>query len=101
MAARTRRPNRPAIGHESRKGATVKPIYLDYLATTPLDPFVVEAMEPFLREHFGNPSSAHAYGNTAHDALIHARAQVAGLIGALGPRRSSSLAALAKRPTKP
>ena len=60
----------------------MKPIYLDYNATTPLDPAVSAAMEPFLREHFGNPSSMHAYGQTAHDAAVHARAQVAGLLGA-------------------
>ena len=58
------------------------PIYLDYNATTPIDPAVIEAMLPFLREHFGNPSSTHAYGKTAHDAVEHARGQVAALIGA-------------------
>jgi len=60
----------------------VKPIYLDYNATTPLDPLVVDAMEPFLREQFGNPSSTHAYGQVAHEAIVHARAQVARLLGA-------------------
>lgn len=58
------------------------PIYLDYNATTPLDPAVLDAMLPFLQTHFGNPSSAHAYGKTAHNAIEHARAQVASLIGA-------------------
>lgn len=58
------------------------PIYLDYNATTPLDPAVVEAMLPYLRDHFGNPSSTHPYGKTAHDAVDHARAQVAALLGA-------------------
>jgi cysteine desulfurase len=58
------------------------PIYLDYNATTPIDPAVLDAMLPYLREHYGNPSSAHAYGKTAHDAIEVARAQVAGLIGA-------------------
>jgi cysteine desulfurase len=58
------------------------PIYLDYNATTPLDPAVVEAMLPYLHREFGNPSSAHAYGKTAHDAVEHARQQVAELLGA-------------------
>jgi cysteine desulfurase len=57
-------------------------IYLDYNATTPLDPGVVDAMLPYLREHFGNPSSAHAYGKIAHDAVERARGEVASLIGA-------------------
>jgi cysteine desulfurase len=61
---------------------SVSPIYLDYNATTPLDPAVIDAMTPYLREHFGNPSSSHVYGKTAHDAIERARAQVAGLIGA-------------------
>jgi cysteine desulfurase len=58
------------------------PIYLDYNATTPLDPAVIEAMLPYLREHFGNPSSTHAYGKSAHDAVERARGQVAELLGA-------------------
>jgi cysteine desulfurase len=58
------------------------PIYLDYNATTPIDPAVVEAMLPYLRDHFGNPSSAHALGKRAHDAVEQARRQVAGLLGA-------------------
>ncbi len=58
------------------------PTYLDYNATTPLDPAVVEAMLPYLQTHFGNPSSTHAYGKTAHEAVERARAQVAALIGA-------------------
>lgn len=58
------------------------PIYLDYNATTPIDPAVVDAMLPFLRGHFGNPSSGHAYGAAARDAVAHARKQVADLIGA-------------------
>jgi cysteine desulfurase len=56
------------------------PIYLDHNATTPLLPAVVDAMLPYLRAHFGNPSSAHVYGRRAHDAVEHARAQVAALL---------------------
>lgn len=58
------------------------PIYLDYNATTPLDPAVLEAMLPYLQTHFGNPSSTHTYGKRAHDAVELARAQVAGFLGA-------------------
>jgi cysteine desulfurase len=53
------------------------PIYLDHNATTPVLPEVVEAMLPYLREHFGNPSSGHPYGRRAHDAVEAARAKVA------------------------
>jgi len=58
------------------------PIYLDYNATTPVDPAVLDAMLPYLRGEFGNPSSAHGLGNRAHDAVEAARAEVAVLIGA-------------------
>ena len=59
------------------------PIYMDYGATTPVDPRVVEAMIPWLREHFGNPASrSHAWGWEAEDAVEKARAQVADLVGA-------------------
>ncbi len=58
------------------------PIYLDYNATTPVDPEVVEAMLPYLRGHFGNPSSDHLYGQRAAEAVARARGEVAGLIGA-------------------
>ena len=58
------------------------PIYLDYNATAPLDPAVVEAMLPYLREHFGNPSSTHEYGKSAHVAVVLARQRVADLLGA-------------------
>jgi cysteine desulfurase len=57
------------------------PIYLDYNATTPVDGRVLEAMLPYLRENFGNPSSDHVYGHTARQAVATARAQVAELIG--------------------
>jgi cysteine desulfurase len=57
-------------------------IYLDYNATTPVDPAVLEAMLPYLRDHFGNPSSTHEYGRSAHDAVEQARKEVAELLGA-------------------
>jgi len=56
------------------------PIYLDHNATTPILPEVVEAMLPYLREHFGNPSSSHVYGRRAHDAVERARGHVAALL---------------------
>ena len=56
-------------------------IYLDYNATTPLLPEVVDAMLPYLREHFGNPSSGHSPGRRAHEAIERAREQVADLLG--------------------
>jgi cysteine desulfurase len=59
-----------------------RPIYLDYNATTPVDPDVFAAMRPYLEREFGNPSSGHPYGQAARDALEHARRQVAGLLGA-------------------
>jgi cysteine desulfurase len=59
------------------------PIYMDYGATTPVDPRVVDAMIPWLREHFGNPASrSHAWGWEAEAAVEKARDQVADLIGA-------------------
>ena len=59
------------------------PIYMDYGATTPCDPRVVDAMVPWLREHFGNPASrSHAWGWEAEAAVEKARVQVADLIGA-------------------
>ena len=61
---------------------SVKPIYLDYNATTPIDPAVLKAMLPFFKEHFGNPSSGHYYGKSAKEAVNKAREQIAKLIGA-------------------
>ena len=59
------------------------PIYMDYSATNPVDPRVVDAMIPWLREHFGNPASrSHAWGWEAEEAVEKARADVAALIGA-------------------
>ncbi|MGQ9545582.1 MAG: cysteine desulfurase NifS [Dehalococcoidia bacterium] len=57
-------------------------IYLDYAATTPTDPEVIKAMEPYFSEVFGNPSSIHSYGQEARQAVEEARAKVAKLIGA-------------------
>jgi cysteine desulfurase len=57
-------------------------IYLDHAATTPLDPEVLEAMLPYLREEYGNPSSVHGFGQRARGAIDEARAKVAALIGA-------------------
>jgi cysteine desulfurase len=59
----------------------MKRVYLDYNATTPVDPRVADAMWPFLREDFGNPSSLHTFGFEAKEAVETARAQVAGLLG--------------------
>lgn len=57
-----------------------KPIYLDYNATTPHDPEVIQAMRPFLETEFGNPSSAHRYGIKPKQAVETARRQVAGIL---------------------
>ena len=60
-----------------------RPIYLDYSATTPVDPVVVEKMVPWLYEHFGNPASrSHAFGWEAEEAVENARKQVAELVNA-------------------
>lgn len=72
------------------------PVYLDNNATTPVAAEVLEAMLPYLREHFGNPSSSHVYGRTALQAMETARAQVGDLLGAhpdeiVFPRRTSGL----------
>ena len=59
------------------------PVYLDYSATTPIDPRVVEAMLPYLTEKFGNPASrSHQYGWDAEAAVENARAEVAALVNA-------------------
>jgi cysteine desulfurase len=57
-------------------------IYLDHNATTPVDPRVLDAMLPFLRDDFGNPSSLHWFGQRARGAVEEARARVAALVGA-------------------
>src|SRR5688572_5168870 len=59
------------------------PIYLDYSATTPVDPRVADKMIPYLTEHFGNPASrSHAFGWKAEEAVEEARAHVAALLNA-------------------
>jgi cysteine desulfurase len=57
-------------------------LYLDHNATTPVDPRVLDAMLPFLREQYGNPSSLHSFGQRARAAVEEARAHVAALVGA-------------------
>ena len=66
---------------KTHPGLEQGPIYLDYNATTPVDPVVVEAMLPYVSVHFGNPSSSHSYGYKAHQAVGLAREQVAQLLG--------------------
>ena len=60
---------------------TMRRIYLDYNASTPIDPVVAAAMRPFLEDHYGNPSSGHWAATTAKIALETARGQVAALLG--------------------
>jgi len=59
----------------------LKPIYLDYNATTPIHPDVADAMMPYLRREFGNPSSSYQYGTESRKAVQDARARVADLLG--------------------
>ena len=63
----------------------MQPIYLDYNATTPVDPAVSEAMQPYILHHYGNPSSTHAYGRATKEAVESARARVAALLGCAAP----------------
>src|SRR3989442_2603297 len=68
--------------HSKRLGVlTMRRIYLDYNASTPIDPFVAAAMKPFLADHYGNPSSGHWAAAGAKAALETARGQVAALLG--------------------
>ena len=60
----------------------MKPVYLDYAATTPLDTRVLTAMQPYLTEIYGNPSSLHSFGQAARRGIARAREQAAALIGA-------------------
>lgn len=59
----------------------MKTIYLDYNASTPVDPAVLEAMLPYFKNQYGNPSSTHSYGLPLKSAIQNARAQVANLLG--------------------
>jgi len=59
----------------------IHPIYLDYAATTPADPRVLEAMRPYFADSFGNPSSVHRYGQAAEAAVDSARETVASVLG--------------------
>jgi cysteine desulfurase len=63
----------------------MQPIYLDYNATTPIDPVVAEAIQPYILYHYGNPSSTHAYGRATKEAVESARARVAVLLGCTAP----------------
>src|SRR5712691_9965795 len=60
----------------------MRKVYLDHSATTPVDPRVVAAMLPYLKERFGNASSVHFFGQEARAAVDRARREVAALIGA-------------------
>ena len=60
----------------------MRSIYLDYNATTPIAPTVQEAMAPFLKEHYGNPSSLHPLGRACHEAVEDARGSIAALLRA-------------------
>ncbi|MFC7884767.1 cysteine desulfurase family protein [Streptomyces sp. NPDC057376] len=75
---------RPGGDLPPHPGLAGGPVYLDYNATTPVDPRVAEAMWPHLTDFFGNPSSNHPFSQEPRRALAEARAQVASLIGA-GP----------------
>src|SRR4029079_7518632 len=77
--SRARSSGRPWV----RWPVPAKPLYLDYHATTPVDPRVLAEMLPFFTEKVGNPhSKQHAWGWESRDAVEHARAQVAALINA-------------------
>ncbi len=58
----------------------MEPVYLDYNATTPIDPSVADAMLPFIHEHFGNPSSSHVFGMRAKRAVEEARSYIAKML---------------------
>jgi selenocysteine lyase/cysteine desulfurase len=71
------------ISDSAIKGNTMKTLYFDYSATTPVDPRVAAKMIPYLTEHFGNPASrSHPYGWEAEKAVEEARGEIAALVGA-------------------
>lgn len=70
-----------AVHHKSNHKVADERIYLDNAATTPLDPEVLEAMMPYLTQHFGNPSSIYSYGRETRLAIENARKSVAKLLG--------------------
>jgi cysteine desulfurase len=89
-----RRPSRVSSASEKCKGCNTitpgiqgdgcqmrRPVYLDYNATTPLAPEVIDAMRPFMETEFGNPSSSHCHGITPRRAVEAAREQTAALLG--------------------
>ena len=78
LSARARRKRRSAPGQH---GPAAPPIYLDYHGTSPIFPEVTEALHPFTFEHFGNPSSSHAFARPCKAALEVARGRVASLLG--------------------
>ena len=82
MCSRTGAARKPRW-REKEKRSMKFPIYLDYSATTPVDPRVAQKMIPFLTEHFGNPASrSHAFGWAAEEAVEEARGHVAALLNA-------------------
>lgn len=80
-AATTRRVGEGSIGARLSGSTHDTCVYLDYNATTPIFPEVAAAMEPFLWEHFGNPSSGHAFARPCKTAVDVARSQVARMLG--------------------
>ena len=76
----------------------MQPIYLDFNATTPLAPEALEAMLPYLAEHFGNPSSSYALGRACREAMEDARAKVAALLGAWLLRARTALVQQGRNP---
>ncbi len=77
------KPSTPNLNPLPMFSARHFPVYMDYSATTPIDPRVVAKMIPYLSEQFGNPASrSHAYGWEAEEAVEEARAEVAALVGA-------------------